>query len=1362
MSDINNTFLAGRMDKDLDERIIGDGIYRDALNIRVDTADGASVGSAKNSLGNTRIGNILSVLSFGVSVVNAKTIGAVKYERDNLIYWIVASDEFDAIFEYNEKTNVIVKVLQCNKVNGNPSKLNLDQDYIITGINYINGFLYWTDDLNPPRAINIARCKSYYTDDVRIDDDINVILRPPLYSPLISPFNDGTDSNNLSEKFLSFSYRYKYVDGQFSAMSPFSAIPFSPDGTLFDYTEGNNGSMKNSYNAVSIIFNTGNENVTDVQIIMKDVYNINLSIIETFNKRDLGYGDFASRTFLFKNNKTYSVLGDNQLTRLFDNVPIRAKAQEFVGDRLMYGNYTQFYDIKDKDGNPIVIDLKASYLSESVDGVTAKKSFKSDRDYQLGIVYLDDYGRSSTVLTSQNNSVHIPAYKSITANSLLLKIKNPPPYWATHYRIAIKQNTREYYNLFPILFYEDGSYRYFLINESDRDKISVGKYIIFKATSNGPTLSNQKYKILEIEAKPANFISGTASQVPGIYFKIKVDDSTSGALNTSYHYQSSNTGTGAFQNTSLVPIAGTIIPQDPFTPLSQAGVISQSYNRIVETPIYYGKSNKNALSVNYNSFTGYELVRFIVKVTAPNVFEYYANSTHNGGVYASPILMSQNISIIIGQEYTINYSSGQIKFTFPSNPVVGDKWAINCKYIDAIQSPLTGVYRFSMFSRLEQGYSGYLITANAAIVPSQDDEIVIKKGAVITLKITSDNFNPSTQVGLQQFTPSDKDYENIQEWWYESGACRRFSYLDKTGSDVGAKYVCFLRGSSVRNVSGTNTTIDNNTMYFPISDEYNNGYNGSISGMKMIIYSSIQTNDRSALFGNSKDQPYITVEFTIDQQDQASLCETVAKPNDVDLYHELSSTFPIIDDLHYTGWRYNDFVFYNGRTQLTSHDYGYLGTKNDVHHRFVKGDAIFIWSSDISAFPSGSYTVYEVLDQWNIVLDFTFPGAGPVTYGYAWGSANYDFDDQMNYTTRPAIVKINSPGTPNSDFNSWSYGTGLETDRILDDFNQSTLQYSPRVNSTTNEYKQITSENAICYSGIYGINTSTNKLNEFNLSIANFKYLDKSFGSIQKLHPRDTDLLVFQEEKISFVLYEKNLLSDSSGGGSIVSIPEVLGTQITFHQDYGISRNPESFAKWGDDIFFTDSRRGSVLNLVGNNLSIISDNGMKSHFRDLMRDNYNKQKLGGYDVHNKMYVLSSNNIFNIPCKLSIDRSFVSATFEAQTLTLFQIETTEAWTIQAQEISPYGTDWAGTLSFSGIGGKKIRTTIAENNLGFKRSINYIITYCGGKTITFTLYQGSSKTRQIVPYVIAGSDRGFPSSPSSIERLSIRNNNDFRAI
>ena len=207
----------------------------------------------------------------------------------------------------------------------------------------------------------------------------------------------------------------------------------------------------------------------------------------------------------------------------------------------------------------------------------------------------------------------------------------------------------------------------------------------------------------------------------------------------------------------------------------------------------------------------------------------------------------------------------------------------------------------------------------------------------------------------------------------------------------------------------------------------------------------------------------------------------------------------------------------------------------------------------------------------------------------------------------------------------------------MDDWNEATLEYSLRVNSTVDDYKNKISENAICYSGIYGINTGINRLNEFNLSLANFKYLDKAFGSIQKLHARDTDLLAFQEEKISSVLYGKNLLFDAAGGGQIASIPEVLGNQIAFQYENGISRNPESFAMWGEDIFCSDSRRGTIIQIRGNEIAEING-GMQSHFRDLMAENSNTQKLGGYDPYNKNYVLHYNEIPVLACNHSLSRN----------------------------------------------------------------------------------------------------------------------------
>jgi hypothetical protein len=176
------------------------------------------------------------------------------------------------------------------------------------------------------------------------------------------------------------------------------------------------------------------------------------------------------------------------------------------------------------------------------------------------------------------------------------------------------------------------------------------------------------------------------------------------------------------------------------------------------------------------------------------------------------------------------------------------------------------------------------------------------------------------------------------------------------------------------------------------------------------------------------------------------------------------------------------------------------------------------------------------------------------------------------------------------------------------------------------DYRKADRYASITYSGIYNAETNINKLNEFNLSLANFKDLEKSFGPINRMYARRTDILILQEDKISYVLAGKNLLSDSAGGGQIASIPEVLGTQIARIEDYGISNNPESFAVFGGEVYFTDIKRNSVLNLRGGSaqsdaLSVVSDMGMKYWFRDEFKDSQNYFKIGGYDPYMDEYVL---------------------------------------------------------------------------------------------------------------------------------------------
>jgi hypothetical protein len=1309
MPDISNTFLQGIMNKDLDERLIPTGVYIDALNITVDTADNGNIGAAKNQLGNTNVAN-LSTISGVQNITNARTIGAVSSEKDNLIYWLVACDQFDAIFEYNQTNGASTRVLQCMKSTPTtPSKLNFNQEFIVTGINYVNGFLYWTDNYNPPRRINISRVKSgpngiggYTIDDPRIDNDINVILAPPLHSPKIKLELDGSQSNNIEEKFIYFTYRYKYVDNQYSAMSPFSSVAFKPKDYMLDYNIGNNKSMVNRYNRAKITVFTGNEFVKEIQVLMIDTRALNVYIVDTIKKQSLNIANSVFYEIVFSNNKTYNIVTYDQVTRLFDNVPLFAKAQEFVGNRIMYGNYTQFFDIVD----PVRIGLNYNSIVNPNPGEPIQ-TFRSDRDYEVGIVYLDNYGRSTTTLTSQDNTIYIPPSQSDKGNSLVANIYNTPPTWATNYRLVIKQSKGNYYNLFPIYFYNKSQFRYFLIHESDRDKVPVGKYVIFKSDASGPTYSNKRYKVLELNMQPEGFEGITGAQA-GLYFKIKVDSPTE--LN-------SNAGVQIYWMDSYSRGDVSFFSPPPPPSLLNNPNLPTPDTSIVENPIYYGENNANALSLSAPPTpmlfsSSFPLLpndyRITVQVINNNKFRWTLDISSSGQ-------WNGDYNISLGTPFPINIGSqyGQYFYIiWNSQPSVGDIWKIN------VRSPYTSPTSLNYFGGL--GVNNKQAPRCALTLNVGLDQIIYP-GDIIEIKY-NELQNPNANNKIQTFF-SNGTYENIEEWFVESGAYLDFEYMDSNGNDLGSKAVSFRRGTSLY----TDTTNPFGPITYLDLDSQNPNF------LNYPVYMVI-TGDQN-LYGflwNGVPANRMSASIYVRHLTNQIIAETVTEDSETDIYHELSRTFKIKNGMHKVRWSYSDYTYVStgvntGKTNLGQLIPNSSPLSTDEMHNFIVGEIIHVSSSAFS----GLYEILEVNNPYNIVIDLNFPGVGPVTPG----TVSYDQIDNDQTSLQSAVIKINNPlRTINSDFNAWSYSNGLETYRIRDDWNAATLKYSPRATSTVDGYEQKVSKNAICYSGIYGENTGINSLNEFNLSIANFKYLDGEFGSIQKLHARDTDIVVFQENKVSSVLYGKNLLSDSVGGGQIVSIPEVLGTQVAFPGEYGISKNPESFAMWGDDIFFTDSNRGAVLQMAGSQIVEISANGMKDYFIDMMQNYGNTQKIGCYDPHNHLYTLSSNNLSILGCKLSINKKEitigVNGTF-TNLVEFFKISTESPWTISVTNLG-FGTNWVSGFITSGTGDAVISGQVSQNTTNAIRSMGIVVNYCG-KTETFVVKQGRSRKLNVVTVV-----------------------------
>ena len=134
------------------------------------------------------------------------------------------------------------------------------------------------------------------------------------------------------------------------------------------------------------------------------------------------------------------------------------------------------------------------------------------------------------------------------------------------------------------------------------------------------------------------------------------------------------------------------------------------------------------------------------------------------------------------------------------------------------------------------------------------------------------------------------------------------------------------------------------------------------------------------------------------------------------------------------------------------------------------------------------------------------------------------------------------------------------------------------------------------------------------------KDLNPSYGSIQALKTRDTDVVTFCEDKVLKVTSQKDALFNADGNAQLLASNRVLGTAVPFGGDYGISQNPESLSWDNFRIYFTDKQRQAVLRLSGNGITPISNVGMKTWFRDNMEGNMSF--LGTFDGVNGEYNLT--------------------------------------------------------------------------------------------------------------------------------------------
>ena len=202
----------------------------------------------------------------------------------------------------------------------------------------------------------------------------------------------------------------------------------------------------------------------------------------------------------------------------------------------------------------------------------------------------------------------------------------------------------------------------------------------------------------------------------------------------------------------------------------------------------------------------------------------------------------------------------------------------------------------------------------------------------------------------------------------------------------------------------------------------------------------------------------------------------------------------------------------------------------------------------------------------------------------------------------------------------------IEESRIRGGYNNVSMDYGVKAYITENTNEASLLGNGMIYSGIYNSRTDINNTNQFPVGEEITRSLDPSNGSIQKLYAEDTNLIIFQENKVSRALIDKNAIYSAEGSAITTSGAQVIGQVSAYAGVYGISKNPESFAVYGYRKYFTDKNRNAVLRLSRDGITEISSYGMKDFFRDnlitLDTSTATGKAVGGFDIHNKNYVVS--------------------------------------------------------------------------------------------------------------------------------------------
>ena len=882
---------------------------------------------------------------------------------------------------------------------------------------------------------------------------------------------------------------------------------------------------------------------------------------------------------------------------------------------------------------------------------TPSESVKSQRTYQLGSTYSDIYGRESPVFSSSNSSVKLDKSYCNTKNTLTGQLINSAPSWATHYKFFVKETSSEYYNLALDRFYfsSDGNV-WLSFPSAERNKVSEEDYLILKKKhdKNDAIIEDARYKILDISNEAPKFISteivaaGKASceildqsqpAVGNVFFQFagpspQENPSFAQAFRSKNQIEiTTNVSTGNFDdqrnskrytiksggssnsNVYTIELENPISPEDSdiLTDLNSKTTATVAANVTASISVTLTEANSLILPNMTVSGEGINGQVSVVSITGTSL-TLSSSQTIQSGVALSFI----NNYVSFGKEINITIFEKQIKdkdeffgrfFVKINRDYIIDDNIINS--FNAVKSTFEPISKQKIYSNIpgtsytnkEDGELNY--SQNAAWSDSnvKDEHDTLSKDISNTHpKIGTQTFS-FYWAGIKTETGVDDGSENINYFitnLTKKGSLLQFSnsYGRKGGiyQVVNSSFESEFRNEKE---SIQEKSYGKRRLYTITINKY--GSIGTKVRYSDTFDSTLDTNDSS---GNGRIDNIAIMKESLSIGDETfssenpAIFETEPKTLEgLDIYYEATDSLPII----------------KSGMQVTGDGIG----SNNFVNSIENGDKF-----NLLNFPTGTIAA-------GTELTFT------------------DKDDQYSFVAKTHNLEITQTPQPFSEitlesnqvhgqvnivpwFNCYSFGQGVESNRIKDDFNAVTIDKGAIVSTTLeSEYREEYKPSGFIWSGIFNSTSGVNELNQFIQALSITKNINPIHGSIQKLHVRETDLITFCEDKVLKILANKNALFNADGNTNLTSSNNVLGQSIAYVGEYGISKNPESFSSHAFRVYFADKARGAILRLSRDGLTDISEKGMSDFFGDNMA--LSSTIVGSYDETKGLYNITLND-----------------------------------------------------------------------------------------------------------------------------------------